>query len=577
MILKNICALIVVAAGLGSVANAEPIYVKQGNDWSPELRQKFYTQDQGSRLMPAAWLRALKTADGKPFLHDSLARYGYLPMPGRSGADAGLPVGFTTNDKGKETAIGMSCGACHVREIEVGGMAYRIDGGPAIVDFQNLMADLDDATQTVLKDKDAFLEFADAVLGKGASGSEIDALRADFIVWTNRFHTITVGSLPEKEWGPSRLDALSMIINRLGGLDIGPADNDGIIEENIAVANAPARYPFLWNAAKQDFTQWPGFLPNGNDLFGLVRNLGEVYGVFADFRPHDKDGVFFNRDYLKENSANWNGLLKLENWLKDMGSPRWPWALDTELAAQGETVFNLATEDGGCAECHAKQKGAFRSIFEETWKTTVTDVGTDVAECMVIARTLKTGVMEGATVPFSSPMPAEAPAVSVLGTAVVGAILQNSLTLVEDGLADDLESLLHGGSEDKHEFLARHKDLFSAFGGKSAAAGDGGKCKYEGRVLDGIWAAAPYLHNGSVPTLVDLLKKPADRPASFKVGPSYDVEKVGLAAEQTKFDFTIETTGCDQLASGDSRCGHDYGTSLNDQQKKALIEYLKSI
>ncbi|MGB8900889.1 MAG: hypothetical protein WCC90_17330, partial [Methylocella sp.] len=41
------------------------------------------------------------------------------------------------------------------------------------------------------------------------------------------------------------------------------------------------RYPFLWNAARQDKTQWPGFAKNGIDLLGLARNLGEVYGVFG--------------------------------------------------------------------------------------------------------------------------------------------------------------------------------------------------------------------------------------------------------------------------------------------------------
>ena len=99
--------------------------------------------------------------------------------------------------------------------------------------------------------------------------------------------------------------------------------------------------------------------------------------------------------------------------------------------------------------------------------------------------------------------------------------------------------------------------------------------------MQGIWAAAPYLHNGSVPTLADLLKKPADRPASFKVGPAYDIENVGLAKEQTKFDDTYATTAsCDPKnrdASGNSRCGHDFGTSLSDPDKKALLEYLKSL
>ena len=102
--------------------------------------------------------------------------------------------------------------------------------------------------------------------------------------------------------------------------------------------------------------------------------------------------------------------------------------------------------------------------------------------------------------------------------------------------------------------------------------------KYESRVLQGIWAAAPYLHNGSVPTLTDLLKPAEDRPASFFIGPNYDPAKVGLASDQPQ-DLRSElvTTDCNDVNSGRSRCGHDYGTELPEQDKVALIEYLKKL
>ena len=93
--------------------------------------------------------------------------------------------------------------------------------------------------------------------------------------------------------------------------------------------------------------------------------------------------------------------------------------------------------------------------------------------------------------------------------------------------------------------------------------------------MQGIWAAAPYLHNGSVPTLEDLLKPPAERPASFKIGPAYDRTKIGLAADQPQSNFTLQTTDCSNINSGHSRCGHEYGTWLSPEEKKALLEYLK--
>jgi hypothetical protein len=103
------------------------------------------------------------------------------------------------------------------------------------------------------------------------------------------------------------------------------------------------------------------------------------------------------------------------------------------------------------------------------------------------------------------------------------------------------------------------------------------KGAYEARVLEGIWAAAPYLHNGSVPSLDELLKPPALRTTSFSLGPKYDVDKIGLAATQDPSSPTRTVTGCDKLDSGESNCGHDFGTSLSEQDKKALLEYLKTL
>ena len=95
--------------------------------------------------------------------------------------------------------------------------------------------------------------------------------------------------------------------------------------------------------------------------------------------------------------------------------------------------------------------------------------------------------------------------------------------------------------------------------------------------MEGIWATAPYLHNGSVPSLAELLKPAAERTASFKIGPNYDVVNVGLAAEQAKFDQVLVTTDCTERDSGNSRCGHEFGTTLPEAEKRALLEYLKTL
>ena len=130
-------------------ARAQPItYLPQGDQWTPAARDAFYSTDQGSRLIPYGWARALRQPDGTPFLADSLARYGYLPNPGSTSPD--LPVGFTVAPdplapNGGSPSLGMNCAACHTRQITQGGRTLRIDGGPALSDFQSFLSDLDKA------------------------------------------------------------------------------------------------------------------------------------------------------------------------------------------------------------------------------------------------------------------------------------------------------------------------------------------------------------------------------------------------------------------------------------------------
>ncbi|WP_298822829.1 di-heme-cytochrome C peroxidase [uncultured Roseibium sp.] len=369
-----------------------------------------------------------------------------------------------------------------------------------------------------------------------------------------------------------------MIFKRLAGLDIGEPPTY-LIEDNIQTANAPTRYPFLWNAARQDMTQWPGISDNGNSLLGLSRNLGEVYGVFAVFHPQKQNEFLkLNRDYLTQNSANFSGLTTVEDLIWKTGPPQWPWQYDRKLASVGNGIYERTTDQGGCADCHGIKKGAFRSPFHSTWATPIIDVGTDRRECEILQRTVKTGVMNGAKVPFADALKPEDTAFNVMATSVIGSIIQHGL----GNLSEEDAALL--SKNDSTELPPQFDDLKGAFRqpvlqleglqGTEANSGKSG-CGYESRVMQGIWAAAPYLHNGSVPTLEDLLKPASERPVSFKLGPNYDIEAVGMAAEQTKFDYTLTTTDCSDVASGNSRCGHEFGTSLSDDEKRALLEYLK--
>lgn len=100
---------------------------------------------------------------------------------------------------------------------------------------------------------------------------------------------------------------------------------------------------------------------------------------------------------------------------------------------------------------------------------------------------------------------------------------------------------------------------------------------YACQALDGIWARAPYLHNGSVPTLRDLLEPPENRPAVFWRGYDvYDREDVGFVSDVPEADGR-EYFRMDRTVPGNDNSGHLYGTELSPEEKEALLEYLKTL
>ncbi len=98
---------------------------------------------------------------------------------------------------------------------------------------------------------------------------------------------------------------------------------------------------------------------------------------------------------------------------------------------------------------------------------------------------------------------------------------------------------------------------------------------YANMPLDGLWLRAPYLHNGSVPTLRALLF-PDERPASFYRGYDvYDWTNVGFVSSGPE----AEAGGIrfDTSLRGNSNAGHVYGATLSRQDRELLLEYLKTL
>jgi hypothetical protein len=562
----------------GAPANPTLQYAKQG--WTAEDRQAFYTTSQGSHMIPYLWFKALRRLDvDEPFGGDQLARYGYLPNDTKLNLE-GLPVGFVIDGDAKTGFFGMTCAACHTAQIEYqkdgATQQLRIDGAPATANFQLFLTDLEAAAKETIKDSNRFQQFARSVLGTSPSAAKVAALKTDFGAWVKQFSAFMDASLPASPWGPGRLDAFGMIFNRVAARDLG-------IDANFKVADAPVSYPFLWNASRQDRTQWNGFVPNGLFIHALGRNTGEVFGVFADFKP-SKRAVPPPHDF-SNNSVKFAGLQQLEEKIAVLKPPPWPFDLKQELVDRGRVLYAQ-----NCGNCHDEQP-----MPEGTWHTPVNAVGTDPRMFKNADRSSQSGLLVGALTPNppGATLAETTKTHDILATSVVGALINEAFPLtfwnrnngVWQAIRKDLAHLLPESQNTPIVWLLlkpkeianleshvkeRLRTMFVPLAPDAPAA-------YESRVLHGIWATAPYLHNGSVPNLWELLLPPERRTPSFMVGSRvFDPVNVGYVTDRSPFKDGKLVVG-PGAEPGNSNAGHDFGTNLTDDERRALIEYLKQL
>lgn len=195
-------------------------------------------------------------------------------------------------------------------------------------------------------------------------------------------------------------------------------------------------------------------------------------------------------------------------WIESLEAPKWPWSVDSSLAAAGKTIFNQH-----CADCH----GSYGP-------------GGSYPEKMV--------------------------PIDVVGT-------------------DPLR--LTGMSAEHRSFFSR--GWMGEHGKRKAIENPEG---YVAPPLDGIWASAPYFHNGSVPTLWHVLHS-EQRPAVWlRTEDGYDQAKVGLEVTAVdkvdrKLDASERRRYFDTNIAGKSAAGHTFPDELNEDEKRAVLEYLKTL
>jgi hypothetical protein len=527
---------------------------------------KFYFTSQGSQIIPYDWFLALEQADSQAPFRDNqnILKYRYLPQLPDANNPEGLPVGFVADTGVSRRWLGLTCAACHTNEIRYGTTGYRVDGAPTQGDIRALLSALVTAMQKTRDDPAKFDRFAAKVLADQNNATGQLFLKGQLAAAISRRIAYNLRNFPG--YNPNvpapppadyaRLDAVDAIVNEVYHHSVKhPASPT----DNTKPATAPVSYPFLWDTPMQELEQWIGIAKSGGplDVFSLSRNVGEVLGVFADFViPNDPSPLGYS------SSIKFFGLVDLENELKGLWSPQWPadfLPINQADAALGKAIYQRLK----CDACHAlvsNRKDPNRTIVS-FMKADQTDPGSYLN---FFNRTGPSGKLEGANVnliPFTAQIPATADAGTMVTNVVIGTILGSAWPAPPDYL-----SQINYGAPRPHGVLLEH----------AAVA-----VQYKARPLNGIWATAPYLHNGSVANLDELLQPSAQRSKSFSIGVrTFDPVRVGYLTDVTGFPkFNVVDSEGNPIA-GNSNAGHEgdeYGTNLGPDERRQLIEYLKSL
>jgi hypothetical protein len=247
----------------------------------------------------------------------------------------------------------------------------------------------------------------------------------------------------------------------------------------------------------------------------------------------------------KTTSVNVKHQIEMEREVHKLTPPAWPaevfGAINADRAKQGKVLYETH-----CQQCHSPLgKDEQGLIVHRTY--TLEEAGTDPADSENFDQPVWLG--NGQPASFAK---------------MIGNLLTDLQTPFRKNLGDEMAEL------EKNRLPVRWRDT-----GK-----DVGRV-YPARPLEGIWATAPYLHNGSVPTLYHLLLPDRQRPVTFEVGQQdFDPVHVGfeirpdrIVRHPRRATFVLDTNVPGNLNIGHE--GEDYGTNLTHDQRLDLIEYLK--
>ena len=529
-------------------------------NWSEKDRQFFYFTDQGTRFMSYDIFVNIETHNSHELFSspENMMRFGYLPAPATKDNPDGLPIGIIRY----RNKMGFTCAACHTQQLRYKDQIIRIDGGQSMADFPKFRYELELSLKETLNDPDKFSRLAQRIFGDKPTAKAGNKLGKRLKTEYDRLKDYNYRNHTNVEYGFSRLDAFGAILNK--GLFLTR------VRDNFNAPNAPTSYPYLWDTPQHDYVEWNGSQSNSN-VGALARNIGEVIGVFGEIDTTPKKWLFFF-DGGYQSSIQAGNLRALEMMVAKLQSPEWPEAfpaIDQAKASAGRQVFTRY-----CSTCH---EDINRTDPERNIRVRMSSLGKIKTDPLMaknaLAHSGKTGIFNGKPrfYKVGDIMGEEAPALFIVNNIMVGVLKNNFLQAL---LAKrDARKLGHGDE------IHPPKYLDGKIMEHGTETSEQALLAYKARPLNGIWTGGPYLHNGSVPNLYQLLLPAAERDKSFYIGSwEFDPVHVGYSTEQVPGAFLFDTT-----LPGNSNSGHEYGTGydslppLGEEDIWNLVEYMKTL
>jgi hypothetical protein len=590
------------------------IVADYSNGLTAAQKETYYHLSQGAEILPWFVLTAVDVADpgsSKPFV-ENLKRYGLLPDPGRND---GLPVGLTVASNpftfGMDF-VGITCAACHVGELHYNGKAVRVDGAPNMFNLQLFYSDAIDAVMAATSDRGKLWRALKRMGRQDYGRYSIAApfVRPATLVYYGanvllhrdrlnaRLELLAVITAAKEQRDPQhptsgfgRLDAFdgtrNFIFTRLRKADTGGSFE--VNKANMVKLDAAVKFPPLWSRKTQPlepvatYREQPQHFPRvwGFKDYDWVewtidtntvmeRNVTETLGAGATVVLDPSVSSLFESSIPIENMHD------LEWLAYYIDPPRWPTAvfgaIKPDLAAAGHSIFQAR-----CAGCHEygddrrTKTGliALRGMRPE-------DVGTDATAALRISCPIPDAgplVIPPKSYNLADSQLLKDCAGVKAGTPFTGNSFASTVQAAVDGIKK--KAYAAAGIDTVRQAIMEDLDQRGAVAWRDTLLDTQPPYgPYAARPLYGVWAAAPYLHNGSVPTLYDLLLPPAQRPKTFALGArEYDPVRLGFVVETacSQQDCLVDTA-----RTGDGNGGHLWGTDLSESDRIALLEYLKT-